>query len=705
VTRRAFTLIELLVAIVLLLAVLIATSKVFNTASKVASTGESNADVLQQATVLEEQLRRDLGRICRDGFFAIHCVEVPNNVHRLTGGAGAPLVNPAAPENATVRCDQIVFFTAGSEISMRWAGPGDLAAAGGGQQARAAMVRYAHGVQLPGLTEELLKAFPSSGQPDPVPHPIATRALGGAISQFVPWWWSGNASRSVEYRSGTTAPRAASLAACDPNQPEARQWTLARKAVLLADDGSYPNFYPEPANYAVAELTGPSSAPSVFGDLQNAAATPQPQGSAYRRWHWREFRDRGWIPLSADIIPSPLIQCGWVDIAASDLDKVRRAIAPTLRLSTPVQFGPGASLASISTPFGSRFGEAPGPGFGSDDEPPLGWPRPQGGCSGDGCWPADTGVVLAGGNLSGSPAGSTTPPAVRQFTTQRDRIMRGVFGVGSAAEVPQGNTYGFMGWPRAEKSIVDLDRKTELLTSATLLTNCSSFRVEWTWEQGTGRQVDSSGTLIGTQIRTDAFGNNRPVPVIEGLGQRQDIAGNLWVLRGFEPFANPTVSWPASFQDPPSRARDQPWFGLPNPSFGVTLAQDASVTPQCLHQADPPAGGGAAFSYEVSNKHMRRVAELIEGLDGPDGGFPGEPRAVTRPFAAYPGVRAYSAVFGFNQDDAYVVTPDGIVVLRDDYTPWPTQVRVTVTLHDPRLVLDRGREFQFVIDVPKRRKD
>jgi hypothetical protein len=78
---------------------------------------------------------------------------------------------------------------------------------------------------------------------------------------------------------------------------------------------------------------------------------------------------------------------------------------------------------------------------------------------------------------------------------------------------------------------------------------------------------------------------------------------------------------------------------------------------------------------------------------------------VITPFAGQPGVRVYPAVFGFNQDEAYVVTPDGTVVLRGDYTPWPTQLRVTATIHDPRLVLDRGREVQFVLDVPKRRKD
>jgi hypothetical protein len=67
-------------------------------------------------------------------------------------------------------------------------------------------------------------------------------------------------------------------------------------------------------------------------------------------------------------------------------------------------------------------------------------------------------------------------------------------------------------------------------------------------------------------------------------------------------------------------------------------------------------------------------------------------------------VRVYTAVFGFNQDDAYLVTPDGIRVLREDFTPFPTQIRVTCTVHDPRLVLDRGRQFQFVLDVPKRRQ-
>jgi hypothetical protein len=104
---------------------------------------------------------------------------------------------------------------------------------------------------------------------------------------------------------------------------------------------------------------------------------------------------------------------------------------------------------------------------------------------------------------------------------------------------------------------------------------------------------------------------------------------------------------------------------------------------------------------EIANRHMNLVAQTVEGSAVSGATSP----AVTRPFPGQDRIRVYTAVFGFNQDEAYVVTPDGTVVLRDAFTPWPTQIRVTATIHDPRLVLDRGREVQFVLDVPKRRKD
>ena len=671
--RRAFTVIELLVAVVVLLAVIIATSKIFNTASKVSSTGEANADVLQQGTVIEEQLRRDFQRICRDGFMAIQCVEVPNNVNAASGG---PLLNPQLPANATLRCDQIVFFTAGSETSARWAGPGDLVAAGGGQQARVAMVRYGHGVQLPGLPNDPLNDPPQVNSPV---RPIITGVVGAARGPIVPWTWTSVASNSrVGWRYGTTNEPA--IPRVSPNQPEARQWVLARKATLLADDGGRAIYYPEPVDLALAGTQGASAAPSVFGDRSNT--TSQAPSVSDSTSYYQETRDRNWVSWSQNVIPSPMLQSGWVDVAASDLDKVRRFIAPTLRLATPLELPPNVEIRSVSAPWSSYAGLAP-----TAAAPPLGWPLDT--SSSDEDWPSTSQVTVVGANMQ---AGGS----VASYTTQRDRIMRGAFGTPAAQAVPTGIApfVGLLGWPRSEKAATNNDRKSEMLVSPTLVTNCSSFRVDWTWEPGTGRQVDGSGAIIGKQVRELPDGTLVPVRVVTGLGYDPSNVANLWVLRGFEPSA--VAPWAAADRDPPSRSFGQPWFGLPDPALGVTLAQ--SAMPIVPHQVQ---GGGPAF--EFSNRHMLVVAQSVEGVQ--NAAFPGNPAAITVPFANQPGVRAYTAVFGFNQEEAYVVTPDGTIVLRDDYTPWPTQVRVTATIHDPRLVLDRGREFQFVIDVPKRRKD
>jgi hypothetical protein len=249
--------------------------------------------------------------------------------------------------------------------------------------------------------------------------------------------------------------------------------------------------------------------------------------------------------------------------------------------------------------------------------------------------------------------------------------MRGCFGTPANGSVP---TVGLLGWPRAEKAVTNTDRRTEMLVSPSLLTNCSSFRVDWTWEPGTGRQTDAAGAILRA---------------VTGLGYNAGAANNVWVMRGYEPFAN--GPWAEIDVNPPSRVSDQPWFGLPDPAAGVLLAQDGAVMPFVQHQN--------VFA-EVTNRHMALVAQTVEGI-GTGGASP----AVTTPFPGQNRIRVYTAVFGFNQDEAYVVTPDGTVVLRDDFTPWPTQIRVTATIHDPRLVLDRGREVQFVLDVPKRRKD
>ena len=662
--RRAFTVVELLIAVVVMLAVIIATSKIFNTASKVSSTGEANADVLQQGTVIEEQMRRDLERLCRDGYMAIQCVAVRNDVNQvISPAANAPLLNPQLDANAILRCDQVVFFTAGTETSARWAGPGDLVSGGGGQQSRGARVFYGHGVQFPSLPNDPTSNPPGSN-PNSIIKPIITGVspAPSGLKQVVPWTWFDPLTYQLGWQFGTTTQTAGPRVLA--NQPEARQWVLARKSVLLSDDGGRPIYYPEPSNLTVAGTQGPSSAPSIFGDRSyTGAAGSDPS-------YFQEMRDRNRISLSTNLIPSPVMQSGWVDVAASDFGKVRREMSPTLRLQTPLAVGGGAvSLSSMSVPFNT-------PGVGVA---PISWPIGAGAPA----WPSGSAIVAVGNNMDAG--------AIGGFSTQRDRIMRGTFGIPAASAVS--NTFGLLGWPRSEKSIGNTDRKSEMLTSPTLVTNCSTFQVDWTWEPLTGRQTDSSGAVLPVTARLSigAAPTYAITPTITTL------------LRGYEPFA---FSWPANAEDPTQRVRQQPWFGFPDSGdgtvvipasqqLGVALAQDTSVMP------DVPNGGSTTTTVRT-NFHMRAVAQAIEGTAGAGAN---SPAAILAPFGTNVPVRVYTAVFGFNQDEAYTVTPDGFVVMREDYTPWPTQIRITATIHDPRLVLDRGREFQFVLDVPKRRKD
>ncbi|MFM8699553.1 MAG: hypothetical protein ACKOF7_13040, partial [Phycisphaerales bacterium] len=82
-------------------------------------------------------------------------------------------------------------------------------------------------------------------------------------------------------------------------------------------------------------------------------------------------RDRNWIETSVNMVPSQLLQSGWVDIAASDLDKVRRQIAPTLRLQDPLDIGNLVGyVQSVSLPWSIGFGGSAGA--------PLGWPTGSG---------------------------------------------------------------------------------------------------------------------------------------------------------------------------------------------------------------------------------------------------------------------------------------------------------------------------------------
>ena len=112
-TRRAFTLIELLVAILVLLAVLLASGSIFSATSKVAGLGEANSDVNADLQAFEKSIRDDLHAISRDGFLMIRCVAVRNDIRRPTAASSSPLLDPTLDHDHVFRADQLLFFKEG----------------------------------------------------------------------------------------------------------------------------------------------------------------------------------------------------------------------------------------------------------------------------------------------------------------------------------------------------------------------------------------------------------------------------------------------------------------------------------------------------------------------------------------------------------------------------------------------------------------
>ena len=141
--RKGFTLTELMVAVLILVIVIIATSKIFGTVGRVAGLGEAGAAVLQESAAIERQIRSDFERLSREGFFMIRCVEIPNDVNVNAGG---PLLNPALTPTAKIRSDQIIFFAHGVQSIETL-----LANAGTNRKGQSAVSRiyYGHGFQVP----------------------------------------------------------------------------------------------------------------------------------------------------------------------------------------------------------------------------------------------------------------------------------------------------------------------------------------------------------------------------------------------------------------------------------------------------------------------------------------------------------------------------------------------------------------------------
>ncbi|MHC4970486.1 MAG: hypothetical protein ACYTF4_17990, partial [Planctomycetota bacterium] len=211
-------------------------------------------------------------------------------------------------------------------------------------------------------------------------------------------------------------------------------------------------------------------------------------------------------------------------------------------------------------------------------------------------------------------------------------------------------------YTRAERVAPGMLRVDQALTNHVIGTGCSSFTVDWTWAPGTGELRDPDGNIV------IAPGGN----LIPG------DADDIW-LTGVTVNDDP-VNDPAF--------REQPWFGLEDPQRGVYRY---GTDDDGDDQPDLWPWWGWAGTIAPDN-----VEEIVyEDND----------------------VVVYEAIFGYNRGEILNAdgNPDPVIYDTSDpdctrvgYTPWPSAIRITMTLHDQQQRFGEGREVQFVVDLPRR---
>jgi prepilin-type N-terminal cleavage/methylation domain-containing protein len=281
---KGFTLTELMIAVAILIVVIIATSKIFGTASAVTGVGEATISIMQEAGAIESEVRKDFARLSEDGYFVIRCVAIRNDFN------GPVLLNPALPPDATIRIDQLLFFTTGAQSIQSFRLSAGTNHKGQGTASR---VYYGHAYQLPEGQQAMAEGNFRRA------HDIAPIPFTGFPGYSVPPWYVGQVD-TVEtlFRTGngdgTDNFSRTGGSSIDATQPEARRWLLARQAVVLADD----------------DVKGPETNSKTVYLNNNIAARSI-------------FIEDPVIGINS---PQPQIRDGRVDAAATQLNDIRNIV-------------------------------------------------------------------------------------------------------------------------------------------------------------------------------------------------------------------------------------------------------------------------------------------------------------------------------------------------------------------------------------------
>lgn len=213
----------------------------------------------------------------------------------------------------------------------------------------------------------------------------------------------------------------------------------------------------------------------------------------------------------------------------------------------------------------------------------------------------------------------------------------------------------FVGYPRVEKAALGSGRAEQMIAAPVLAANCSSFKVEWTYDDGVGR----------SWFGPAGFGPSGALTGDEPIG--------MYIRPGAE----------------------RPWFGLDD---GTAASAVRPLSNAPLFTSGGNLGGaswGAVGRPIVVSDGTTPITSSVEGAINPALGAP-----IWTTSATQGSRRVYQAVFGMNQSDAAITSP--FATNRGPYTPLPSALRITMRLHDPLGRIEGGREFQFIVNLPQR---
>jgi hypothetical protein len=222
-------------------------------------------------------------------------------------------------------------------------------------------------------------------------------------------------------------------------------------------------------------------------------------------------------------------------------------------------------------------------------------------------------------------------------------------------------------YPRVEKAALGASRVELMLAAPVLAAHCSNFKVEWTWNDGVGREW---------------FGP-------EGFESDGSINGDEPIGMYIRPGAQ------------------RPWFGLDDNIPGSQTRPISASWLIPLQDALPntTTWGGIGFPLIVAEDTADHVYCSVEGPRNPANNT-----VIWQTADNQDGKRVYQAVFGLNQNDPSATAVDFQVrnadntgkAYRGPYTPLPSALRITIRLHDALGRIEGGREYQFIVDLPKR---